>query len=199
MKHALTHAFALMAGALFWLASNAALADAAGPYYAMPSWDQTLPSSTRFVVLSNMSSQAVLDRETGLVWQRTPYSTTGVDWHGALAFCPFLRLGNRFGWRLPTLQELGSLLDPAATSGPPLPAGHPFTGVPAAAAFWTATAVADASDTAYVVAWALDSYSQQFYVLPAEPQFKAFTSYNVYGYVPLQIWCVRGGLQAAPQ
>jgi hypothetical protein len=24
-----------------------------GPYYANPSWDQTLPSNTRFIVLSN--------------------------------------------------------------------------------------------------------------------------------------------------
>ena len=44
----------------------------AGPYYATPSWDQTLPSNTRFIVLSNMNSAAVLDRETGLVWERAP-------------------------------------------------------------------------------------------------------------------------------
>jgi hypothetical protein len=45
---------------------------APGPYYAMPSWDQTLPVATRFIVLSNMGSNAVLDRETGLVWERSP-------------------------------------------------------------------------------------------------------------------------------
>src|ERR1044071_6059779 len=38
----------------------------AGPYYATPSWDQTLPVATRFIVLSNFNSEAVLDRETGL-------------------------------------------------------------------------------------------------------------------------------------
>jgi hypothetical protein len=43
-----------------------------GPYYATPSWDQTLPAATRFVVLSNMNAEAVLDRETGLVWRKTP-------------------------------------------------------------------------------------------------------------------------------
>ena len=43
-----------------------------GPYYAWPSWDQTLPSSTRFIVWANFNSQAVLDRETGLVWERSP-------------------------------------------------------------------------------------------------------------------------------
>ena len=55
----------------------------AGPYYATPSWDQT-PSSTRFVVLSNWNNEAVLDRETGLVWEKrrahplTPTNSTGL-------------------------------------------------------------------------------------------------------------------------
>ena len=43
-----------------------------GPYYATPSWDQTLPANTRFIVLANFDNQAVLDRETGLVWHRAP-------------------------------------------------------------------------------------------------------------------------------
>ena len=47
-----------------------------GPYYATPSWDQTLPSTTRFIVLSNMGGAAVLDRETGLVWERVPGTTS---------------------------------------------------------------------------------------------------------------------------
>ena len=33
-----------------------------GPYYATPSWDQKLPSDTRFIVLTNWNSEAVLDR-----------------------------------------------------------------------------------------------------------------------------------------
>jgi hypothetical protein len=34
-----------------------------GPYYANPSWDQQLPDATRFIVLLNWNSEAVLDRE----------------------------------------------------------------------------------------------------------------------------------------
>src|SRR5215472_9762541 len=48
----------------------------AGPYYATPSWDQSIPAATRFVVLTNFASAAVLDRETGLVWEKTPKTTT---------------------------------------------------------------------------------------------------------------------------
>jgi hypothetical protein len=51
-----------------------------GPYYATPSWDQTLPCTTitncpRFLVLPNMGNAAVLDKETGLVWEQSPNSS----------------------------------------------------------------------------------------------------------------------------
>src|SRR5438034_7075222 len=74
MKHKLFCTLGLMVLALVGFAANPAGAatTAAGPYYANPSWDQTLPSSTRFIVLSNMNSEAVMDRETGLVWERSP-------------------------------------------------------------------------------------------------------------------------------
>src|SRR5438552_11782 len=73
-----------------------------GPYYATPSWDQQLPASIRFIVLANWNNEAVLDRETGLVWQRSP---TGfhVPWRAATNACIDQRTGNRFGWRLPTV------------------------------------------------------------------------------------------------
>lgn len=99
---------------------------AAGPYYATPSWDQTLPASTRFIVLSNFGNQAVLDRETGLVWQRA--ANAAKNFLNASLNCQQSLTGGRAGWRLPTQSELGSLVDPSATVGPPFPAGHPFTG-----------------------------------------------------------------------
>ena len=75
-----------------------------GPYYATPSWDQTLPANTRFIVLSNFNSEAVLDRETGLVWHRSPGIAKFLS--EASAICKRSTTGNRFGWRLPTLNEL---------------------------------------------------------------------------------------------
>ena len=102
-----------------------------GPYYATPSWDQTLPSSTRYIVLSNMNSDAVLDRETGLVWERAP-DTTERTWAQARTYCVNKTVGNRKGWRLPTVDELATLYNP---SGGGLP-GAPFVGVGAS---WTST------------------------------------------------------------
>ncbi len=111
-----------------------------GPYYATPSWDQTFAPNTRFIVLSNFNNEGVLDRETGLVWQRTWSGTFLRDLNIAQASCVIRKLGGRAGWRLPTAPEFASLLEPTATSFPPLPAGHPFF-VPAGGSFetWTAT------------------------------------------------------------
>lgn len=132
-----------------WLGASASAqaASGVGPYYAMPAWDQTLPASTRFIVLTNMNSEAVLDRETGLVWEQSPDTTppTPRNWHSAQFHCNQKTVGNRKGWRLPTVQELASLVDPSNPGGnPDLPPGHPFSNVQSSV-YWSATT--DASNT----------------------------------------------------
>lgn len=107
-----------------------------GPYYATPSWDQHLPAATRFVVLANFNNDAVLDRETGLVWQRSPDQSLQIDWTPSVGLCWTATTGNRGGWRLPSVEEIESLMDPN-TFLPP--AGHPFIGISSALGFWTAT------------------------------------------------------------
>ena len=57
-------------------ASPAQAVSGPGPYYAEPAWDQKIGAATRFLVLTNWASQAVLDKETGLVWERSPATTT---------------------------------------------------------------------------------------------------------------------------
>lgn len=108
-----------------------------GPYYATPSWDQKL-TTNRFVVLANWNNEAVLDRETGLVWDRSP-STETVTQFIAVVKCIQLMRGGRSGWRLPGIQELQSLVDPSAQASPGLPAGHPFTNIVANALYWSLT------------------------------------------------------------
>lgn len=124
---------------MFFLASLPASAQTTqnGPYYAEPSWDQQLPASTRFVVLANWGSAAVLDRETGLVWERTPVNAGFVSFVGATSNCLNVNTGGRQGWRLPRVEELLSLTDGSPTV---LPSGHPFQGVGGDQQFWTSTA-----------------------------------------------------------
>lgn len=95
-----------------------------------PVWSQVLPAddgpdvchSSRFLCV--MNDEAVLDRETGLVWQRSPI-TDVMDWYAAVTHCYTLANGGRRGWRLPGQAELSSLVD-YTVSDPSLPAGHPF-------------------------------------------------------------------------
>jgi Protein of unknown function (DUF1566) len=158
--------------------------------------DQTLPASTRFIVLSNMASDAVLDRETGLVWQRAPeFRPNGAFWGLGSGTCMAQRIGGRSGWRLPTVQELASLIDPTATSGPPLPAGHPFIGVPAAAAYWTATQVDRVPERAVIIHWGIESFPTPHFALilnSEEEKNSFFNDTPVFGRLPLLYWCVRG-------
>src|SRR5260370_4487088 len=105
----------LVLGMVVFAASPAGAATAAGPYYANPSWDQTLPAATRFIVLTNMSNQAVLDRETGLVWEQSP-STVPLSWEVAQFQCNFLPAVGREGSLLPALQDRDRLIDPSVPS-----------------------------------------------------------------------------------
>jgi hypothetical protein len=125
LKVALGISAVVLLGALAAPASAQLSTTANGPYYAAPSWDQKL-TTNRFVILANWGSQAVLDRETGLVWERTP-SNEFYSWQGGSEHCLSSNVGGRKGWRLPTIQELSSLVDMTIPDpGPTLPPGHPF-------------------------------------------------------------------------
>jgi hypothetical protein len=182
MKHKLSTTLALVVLTMAFAAATArAQTVANGPYYAPPAWDQTLPAATRFIVLSNMGSNAVLDRETGLVWEKSPLSPSGAetglrDWLSAQDSCNRKTVGNRKGWRLPTLQELTSLVDgdPANTSSPRLPPGHPFTIVPSFL-YWSATAGAKNTSSAWVVTFIDGGMA------------------SVDRSLSFFVWCVRGG------
>ena len=108
---------------LLWVATVSA-----GPLH---SWSKILPEP-RFQFV--MNDEAVFDRETGLVWEQSP-GTTSLDYPddysagiGPIFTCYNKVVGGRKGWRLPTVEELASLIDPAESS-PALPNGHPFSHV----------------------------------------------------------------------
>src|SRR5215475_2846841 len=102
MKNTLLFALGLIAVAMVVFATEPADAQttSTGPYYATPAWDQklqcdTLATCPRFVLLSNWNNAAVLDRETGLVWEQSP-STTPIDIRvSARGHCNELATGGR--------------------------------------------------------------------------------------------------------
>jgi len=151
------------------------------------SWSRALPAndgavgpnppagcnSTRFQCV--LGDTAVVDRETGLVWRRDA-NTPEVNetWIGAVEFCRTAAFDPRRGWRLPSVEELTSLLTSVNSVGQ-MPAGHPFQNVQAIP-YWTSTERADDPTLVFTVnvstgttAYALKSSSNH-------------------------IWCVRGAV-----
>lgn len=173
-------AFGFMAIGFLLLTMTTGQAQAAsgnGPYYAEPSWSQKLPAATRFVVLTDWNSEAVLDRETGLVWERSP-ATRVETWSNARFTCVNKIVGGRKGWRLPAITELTSLIDPSVISSEPtLPSGHPFVGV-LSVGYWSATTTAIDPRSAWNVLFGLGAVGAN-----------SKTDDD-------QVWCVRGGMNA---
>ena len=168
-------ALGLLTGAAL-TANPAQAVSGPGPYYAEPAWDQ-IKGAGRFLILTNWNSEAVLDKETGLVWERSPDLATAA-WVPARLPCTARTTGNRKGWRLPSMPELASLIDPSVAPGPTLPPGHPFLNVQSAP-YWSATTLADIPTAAWDV---------------------NFGDGGVNGgdkdTSPRHVWCVRGGMNA---
>ena len=79
----------------------------------------------------------VLDKETELVWARNAHlAGKQLTWEDATVYCKNLELCNLKGWRLPTKEELSSMVDPSK-GVPALPSGHPFINVKFT--YWSST------------------------------------------------------------
>jgi hypothetical protein len=140
----------------------------------------------RFEVLADFNSEAVLDKETGLVWEKSP-DQSDRSWYTAVqTYCYNKSVGNRKGWRLPTAEELASLVDSTRTE-PALPAGHPFTIICTETdcpRYWTATTAPSGVSFTH---WAV-FVEMYFGDLDSEPKGLTHRS-----------WCVRGGRGVDPQ
>ena len=140
-----------------------------------PSWDQTLPAAERFVLV--MGGAAVLDKNTGLVWEQSPLTTTHT-WSTARFQCIRREVGGQMGWRLPSIPELASLVVPGnPAGGPDLPPGHPFSNVQSF--YWSATTNVDNPTSAWVVGFSNGVVG---------PSVKTLNG--------VVVWCVRGGMNA---
>ncbi|WP_437972457.1 DUF1566 domain-containing protein [Sorangium sp. So ce260] len=89
----------------------------------------------------------VLDRLTGLVWQRQA-SLTRFIWSGALEHCEELTLAGKSDWRLPNAKELLSIIDDRL-SGPAIDR-EAFPGTPSDV-FWSSTPAIGSADKAVLV------------------------------------------------
>lgn len=154
-------------------------------------WDKTLPAndssdpcdSSRFTCV--MGGFGVRDNETGLVWTRHA-GVTPATWIEARQGCLGNTSGGRAGWRLPSIEELASLVDPTvAFPGPTLPDGHPFvvflpSPIDPFSFYWTATTRADFPMTGNTTTAWIVSFGNGFL---GGASLKTDT---------LLVWCVRG-------
>lgn len=128
-------------------------------------------ASDRFV--PKFSGAAILDRETQLIWEQSP-DTNVTSWALARTECLSREIDGRKGWRLPSVHELASLVDPSQV-GLSLMTGHPFSNVQTEY-YWSATTDAESSTDAWTVRF-----------LQTGP-VTTFGKTN-----GLYVWCVRGG------
>jgi len=102
-------------------------------------WDTNKPSAERFTVLTDFGGAAVRDNNTGLVWEQSPSTISLVTWTDARTQCLEKNVGGTRGWRLSSVVELASLIDPSLPA-PFVPASV-FMGVQSAT-YWSATSSA---------------------------------------------------------
>jgi hypothetical protein len=166
------------------------------------SWSAAITTpGERFTILESFNNEAVLDKETGLVWEQKPIApdprvinpSPGAvkPWWSAVHYCTQKQVGGRYGWRLPTVQELSTLLDQSGDGfGRLLPSGHPFSntatpGDPLPYGYWTATTFDTEIEGTVGVAWIVEFANPSSVLGPATVAQKIFTLQRV--------WCVRGG------
>ncbi len=137
-------------------------------------WDKKIDGAFRFQVLSAFNDEAVLDRETQLVWEQSPNAASR-SWNDARNHCVGLSIAGRKGWRLPMHNELASLLDLTVVTPPILPSGHPFSNVPVSPDHWTGSSQID---NPVNNAWVVHFYNGSIGVAGKSTE--------------KSVWCVRG-------
>ncbi len=141
------------------LACKAATTCAVDGNYAQTVVPTDAPPETTYTVSPGGST--VTDTSTGLVWQRQIAANpcpsdagTGCTWAGAASACDAMNAfavgGLNAGWRLPTVVELLSLANYAAT---PTIDPAPFMN-PGPATFWSSTANAGTTGQAWTMSYA---------------------------------------------
>lgn len=150
-------------------------------------WDTNHPAPHRFVSLAAFHHQAVLDRNTGLVWEQAPALDFLGSFGEATSYCVNKTVGGTRGWRLPSVVELASLIDPSLS--PPFVPTNVFTGLQGTSftGYWSATTVSDSPDRAWRVIFGSG--------LAASNGHKSGDNHFP-GVFLSHAWCVRAGMNA---
>jgi hypothetical protein len=117
----------------------------------------------------------VLDKETGLLWERSPAADEKTTWDAAILYSYMKAVAGHRGWRLPAIEEPLSLVDPNQ-GNPTLPPGHPFLHIQTDYFYWSSTLGMTAPPT---YAWGYD--------------FGNGDISNCLKTAALYVWLVRGG------
>ena len=136
------------------------------------------------VLVLMVCAVAVASADSGTIWDKQINGKGRFEVRrqfNAHGRCNRLTTGDRLGWRLPTLQELASLVDPSAADAPTLPAGHPFENVQTFFPYWSATTTASDTSSAWTV------------------NFSNGGLIGVGKHNGMLVWCVRGGQGVDPQ
>lgn len=139
-----------------------------------PVWGKKFPGNNRFVPV--LDGEAYCDKETGLVWEASPKAIK-LTWESSRRGCTSRKVGGRKGWRLPSVHEFASLLDPSQNN-PALPIGHPFKNVQSDQSYWSATTDGEFSQRAWMLSFNVGDV------------FTPNKTATVFA------WCARGGMNA---
>jgi hypothetical protein len=156
----------------------AALTGTAGQNNHTLRWDTNNPSGSRF---TTAFPGAVLDKNTGLVWEQAPDATTPPtrNWAAAIRYCLNKDVGGTAGWRLPSVVELRSVQDASPGAVAPFVPANVFTGVQSDS-YWSATATTDT--TFPIFGWHVNFFDNGNAVGNSTTPF-------------FFVWCVRGPMQ----
>ncbi|WP_205749319.1 DUF1566 domain-containing protein [Desulfopila sp. IMCC35008] len=96
-----------------------------------------------------VTTDGFCDNLTNLIWHsQASINNTPLSWDDALTSVELLARKSGNPWRLPTINELESIVD-ASCHTPALPDNHPFTAVKEA--YWSSTTSYFEADWAYVL------------------------------------------------
>ncbi len=119
-------------------------------------------AADRFVIGTGDANNTVIDTTTGLMWERSP-NLHSQTWSNAVSYCVGLTgsdgRGEYGGWRLPTVNELLTLIDwrfknpavPNNSNEGQWSKGNPFLGINTILPAWAITNAAGVSDMVWTV------------------------------------------------